>query len=701
VLSRLIRLSSDISNVGARRDFSARVAVTGKDELSDLANSINQTLSELEQGQNDLRESENRYRLLFNSGTDLVLISEATDENMPGQIIEANEIACQRLGYTSEEFLELTPSEIITLEGRQDFLALAKRFSAGGSVFLEAVAVAKDGTEIPAEIVVHLFELDGRPGLLFVVRDIADRRRAEEALRASEQRFQDVARAIGDWIWEMDAKGRYTYTNPVVEQVLGYTPEKVVGCFYHAFFHPSNRERLQAQMRQFLRKKRMFVNFVSSNMHKDGWEVILETTGFPLIDAQGNLLGYRGVHRDITTEMEVERSLNAVATLGRGLVLSRDEQQIASTTVNAVRLLLRCHLCELWLVSKDAGTITNLACLARGQTVDVESLPIDSEKSIVAAVIRSGEPIYALDAQQDSRFIDTGLGTRSELCVPLKVEERVIGALNVECEQADAFGRSERQLLSALADQAALAIENAHLYAEMRAGRDRLQALSSRLVEVRENERRHIARELHDEIGQLLTGLKLVLQMSGGAKVTPDGDELGEALDLVDELLGRVRGLTLSLRATMLDDLGLLPALRWHFEHYTNQTDVRVAFKHVGLEDKRFTPEIEMAAYRIVQESLTNVARHAGVDEVTVRLWADRDTLGLQVQDTGAGFEVDAALDKPTSSGLSGMHERVSLLDGCLTIDSTPGSGTTITAEFPLADISTRPLSEDGIVEEE
>jgi PAS domain S-box-containing protein len=701
VLSRLVRLSNDVSDVGTGHDFSVRVPVAGNDELSDLANAINETLSELEQVQGDLKESENRYRLLFNSGTDLVLVSEVASEGMPGKIIEANEIACQRLGYTKEEFLGLTPLEIIASEGRRDSPTLAQRLSKEESILFEATVITKAGTQTPAEISVHLFEFDGRPGLLFVVRDLADRRRTEEALRASEQRFQDVACAIGDWIWEMDAKGRYTYANPVVEQILGYAPEEIVGCFYHAFFHPSNRERLKTQVRQFFRKKKMFVNFVSSNTHKDGWEVILETTGSPLVDAQGHLLGYRGVHRDITTEMEVERSLNAIATLGRGLVLSRDEQQIASTTVNAVRLLLRCHLCELWLVNKDAETITNLACLVRGQTVEVESLPVDSEKSIVAAVIRSGEPIYVLDVQQDSRFIDARLGTRSELCVPLKVEERVIGALNVECEQADGFGRSERQLLSALADQAALAIENAHLYAEMRAGRDRLQVLSSRLVEVRENERRHIARELHDEIGQLLTGLKLVLQMSGGAKATPDGGELDEALDLVDELLGRVRGLTLSLRATMLDDLGLLPALRWHFEHYTTQTDVRVAFKHVGLEDKRFTPEIETAAYRIIQESLTNVARHAGVDEVTVRLWADWDTLGLQVQDTGKGFEVDAALNKPVSSGLSGMHERVSLLDGHLTIDSTPGSGTTITAEFPLVGISTRPLSENKIVEEE
>jgi signal transduction histidine kinase len=266
--------------------------------------------------------------------------------------------------------------------------------------------------------------------------------------------------------------------------------------------------------------------------------------------------------------------------------------------------------------------------------------------------------------------------------------------LNAESKNLDAFDEKDRRLLSTLADQAALAIENAQLYEQMRAARDRLQALSRQLVEVQEVERRQIARELHDEIGQILTGLKLVLEMSGRSPVDEVRVNLDEALTLVNELVGRVRGLSLSLRPTTLDDLGLLPALRWHFERYTTQTNVRVAFKHTGLEGRRFAPEVETAAYRIVQEALTNVARHAEVGEVTVRLWADRDTLGVQVEDQGAGFDVESALVRGTSSGLSGMHERVTLLGGQLTIESVPGVGTRLTAEFPLAVSPAGPLGE-------
>src|SRR5262249_8395019 len=143
-----------------------------------------------------------------------------------------------------------------------------------------------------------------------------------------------------------------------------------------------------------------------------------------------------------------------------------------------------------------------------------------------------------------------------------------------------------------------------------------------------------------------------------------------------DELMGRVRELSLNLRPAMLDDLGLLPALLWHFDRYTAQTGIAVAFKHSGLEGRRFASELETAAYRITQEALTNVARHARVREATVRLWAAQDSLCVQIEDQGTGFDPKAVLGTGHSSGLSGMRERASLLGGRLIIDSLLGGGT-------------------------
>lgn len=217
-----------------------------------------------------------------------------------------------------------------------------------------------------------------------------------------------------------------------------------------------------------------------------------------------------------------------------------------------------------------------------------------------------------------------------------------------------------------------------------RRAEDELRRLSHRLVEVQESERRNIARELHDEIGQLLTGLKLVIEMASRVPVEKLGEHCHKAQALVNELMGHVRDLSLDLRPAMLDDLGLLHALLWHFERYTSQTGVSVKLAHTGIEHQRLKPEIETAAYRIVQEALTNVARHAGINQVKVSASADAESLHLQIADEGNGFDVQSSLIAGKSSGLAGMRERAQLLGGSLVIESAIGQGTVIRALLPL-----------------
>ena len=212
---------------------------------------------------------------------------------------------------------------------------------------------------------------------------------------------------------------------------------------------------------------------------------------------------------------------------------------------------------------------------------------------------------------------------------------------------------------------------------------DQLKTLSRRLMEVQEQERRNIALELHDEIGQVLTGLKLTLEVSTRLPAAELGDSLACARGLVNELMARVRKLSLDLRPAMLDDFGLLPTLLWHIEHYTAQTHVKVNFKHSGLEKERFTPDVETTAYRVVQEALTNVARHANVQEATVRVWTDQDTLSIEVADAGDGFDVEAAITGETS-GLAGMRERATLAGGQLKIESHVDEGTRLLAELNI-----------------
>src|SRR5262249_18900736 len=166
----------------------------------------------------------------------------------------------------------------------------------------------------------------------------------------------------------------------------------------------------------------------------------------------------------------------------------------------------------------------------------------------------------------------------------------------------------------------------------------------------------HIARELHDEVGQMLTGLKLTLDLmarqpaeaaaraanAGRAATSLRERPIIQARQLVNALVARVRDLSLDLRPAMLDHFGLIAALLWLFERYTAQTGIAVSFEHDRLE-RRFASEIETAAYRIVQEALTNVARHAAVSQVTVRAWADDRTVSVQIVDAGCGFDPEEA----------------------------------------------------------
>jgi PAS domain S-box-containing protein len=282
-------------------------------------------------------------------------------------------------------------------------------------------------------------------------------------------------------------------------------------------------------------------------------------------------------------------------------------------------------------------------------------------------------------------LIEKAMAAKLAACVPLLVEEKKVGVL-VVFSPREQLQDEERAMLLGLANQAGLAIASAQLFEEVRAGRERLHTLSRQLVEAQEVERRHIARELHDEIGQDLTGLKLALEISALSPAETVKARLDEAKTLIGELVARVRELSLDLRPGMLDDLGLLPALLWHFERYTAQTKIQVNFKCTGLEGQRFPPEVETAAYRIVQEALTNVARHAGVGLAAVRLRASQDTLSVQIKDQGIGFNSEAALASGDSSGLAGMCERAALCGGQLTVESTPGVGTRVVVKLPLAE---------------
>lgn len=225
----------------------------------------------------------------------------------------------------------------------------------------------------------------------------------------------------------------------------------------------------------------------------------------------------------------------------------------------------------------------------------------------------------------------------------------------------------------------------------------RLRTLSKRLFSIQEDERRAIARELHDQVGQMLTGLKFQLEALVRATDTTDLPDLkeksAESLALATELMGHVRELTQQFRPRILDDLGLRAALEWHARLFQRQTGIHAAVE-VSLPEERIPIELEIAVFRITQEALTNIARHAGCKEASVTVTHERGHgpkgdgghLHVEITDRGRGFDLDAVLASRNSIGLTSLSERVSLAGGTVEIFSRLNQGTRIHAEFPLGE---------------
>jgi signal transduction histidine kinase len=221
---------------------------------------------------------------------------------------------------------------------------------------------------------------------------------------------------------------------------------------------------------------------------------------------------------------------------------------------------------------------------------------------------------------------------------------------------------------------------------DLRETEERYRMLARRLLEVQETERHKIARDLHDDLGQILTTIKIYLQ-AARSRPRQRAQKLAESVRLVEEALEHVRETTVHLRPPVLDELGLAPALHWYVSRQATQTGLAFHFDVTTLEGVRLPPSVETTCFRVVQEAITNVIRHARARRVDVKVTIAGDELEVVIQDDGTGFDVDVAHKRAAvggSLGVLSMEERVSLAGGRLAIESTPDHGTTIRARFPL-----------------
>lgn len=278
------------------------------------------------------------------------------------------------------------------------------------------------------------------------------------------------------------------------------------------------------------------------------------------------------------------------------------------------------------------------------------------------------------------------LGAVDYITKPLHQEE-VLARLKTHLQLRDSKLRLQEQHRQL---EISSHVERKRLFDAVRQQRQELRALNQRLTEVQEIERSQLARELHDEMGQALTMINFnltAIEQELAADCPPGiRERLAEASFLAEQTLEKIRELSFNLHPSLLDDFGLLPALHKYIQRYEKSVNVRVELEAADLENRLPSP-IEIALYRIVQEALTNVARHAHAQIVQLELARQDNTIGVVISDDGQGFAVERVINSPTpegGTGLLGMRERVILLCGEFDIESTLGKGTRITITIPL-----------------
>jgi signal transduction histidine kinase len=301
-----------------------------------------------------------------------------------------------------------------------------------------------------------------------------------------------------------------------------------------------------------------------------------------------------------------------------------------------------------------------------------------------ALVLNDLPPPEAPEWGRESHLMDIRL--EAALGAPLSVNGRTFGVVTVTSVNPRQFTPDDLELMSIVADRVSPAIERGRLLEQVRTAQEQQRVLSRRILTAQEEERRRLAAELHDELGQILTAVKIALESvpEPGRLDRPNG-HLKAALASVDQAMSRVHDLALNLRPAVLDDLGLAAALRWYVDRFARAAGLEA---HLALQPiPRFDSDVETACFRIVQETLTNAARHAQARHFWVALEMRGRTLELRMRDDGIGFDVPAARARARgggSMGLLGMEERVTLLGGTLRVRSQPRKGSEIRAHLPL-----------------
>jgi PAS domain S-box-containing protein len=583
---------------------------------------------------------------------------------------------------SADQLLGTAIAEIFDEPGRVHARALLAQPSRGAAERFETALVRIDGTSIDVEAVVTPIDADA---VQIVLRDITDRKRAERALRDSEERLTLAFAGAREGVWDWNIETGSVIYSSRWKQMLGYGDQEIEPHIsaWERLVHPADRPRADLAHESVISGAARYESEFRLR-HKDGHYIHVLSRGSPVRRWPGGpVVRIVGTHLDLTDRIRANEKLReseerlrlAFAGAQEGVwdwnletgavVYSPRWKEMLGYSDDEIEPHVRAW--ERLLHPEDRPRADQLhADLGRGSWTYEGEFRLRHKDGHYVHVLSRGYPIRRAPDGPVVRIV----GTHFDLTERKKAEERL--------------RRAHEELEIRVRERTAqLALANESLRAEIiereRAERARTELLA-RLVFAQEEERRRIAREMHDQFGELLTALARRIEMLREACAgTPEFGPHVEGLSRLAQQLDRdVDHLVWELRPTALDDLGLRAALANYVQDWATRVGIRAELHTSGLLDDRLAPDVETTLYRIAQEALTNIAKHSGAASVDVILERRPDHVLLIVEDDGVGFDMAAVRSASEGFGLLGMQERAALVGATLEIESAVGKGTTV-----------------------
>jgi len=636
-------------------------------------------ITERKQTEEALKESEEKYRLLVENANEIIAVAQE------GRVKFINPRIKEILGYSPEEVDNINFSHFIHPDDRKivmkNFQNRLKGHDAPKSYNLRVVDKYKQTKWLAANAV--LIPWENEPATLAFLTDITERKNAEEALRESEQRYRQVVENLNEGIWLIDENSNTTFVNDRMAEILGYTIDEMMGKHLFSFMDEGGIKIGQRYLER--RKHGIKESHDFEFLKKDGSRVYALLEASPIFDEKGNYKGAIAGVMDITERKRIEKALK------------QSEQQYKSL-YSMVRLMCDNVPDLIWAKDMNKRFIfANKAICQKLLNAENTDEPIGKTD------------MYFADRERRAYREDPDYHTFGEICQDS--DEAVMKSKKPE--RFDEFGNVKGKFLYLDVHKAPFWDEQKNCIGTVGCGRDvtkekkleeerkqfELELIKSRevlrklfanLQSVREEERTRISREIHDELGQALTALKMDLYWLDNKLVSDDKvlqKKTKSMLNLLDTTIQRVKRLSADLRPGLLDDLGLVAAIEWQAGEFQDHTGIkcRVTFRP---EDISIDADKATAIFRIFQETLTNIARHARATTVNISLKKKDNKIILRVKDNGIGITQEQ-ISGTKSLGLIGMKERVFPFNGNLKIVGEKGKGTTLSVTLPLMEKET------------